>query len=350
MFDSSYEKDVYEYCIRNKIPIERQIPLEYEYNGTKHTTLIDFKIDDILFEVKGGHLLKGIYDNNGKTPINEKLNVYRQNKVILITDKEGSLIIPKPNGVHGGSNGLKYLNKCRDPLIGVDIELFRNPKFPYANDRPHCFYKVRVDGNRSALEAWDDEKLRWDMIKNRINYCGGFIDNKRILSAMNITRTCKQPSWFAKSFAKKLIETYITTDLIFDPFAGWGARYDACKELGIKYIGCDFNEELVQWHHEMGRDTIYYDDANRFQTDAENCSVFICPPYSDPNTGRCFEDYNFKGFDNSAKTLSQCDWLKIVMQNIPNAKEYLMVCKVVDPGWEQYIVNNKINKSHFRYK
>lgn len=35
------------------------------------------------------------------------------------------------------------------------------------------------------------------------------------------------------------------------------------------------------------------------------------------------------------------------MKNVPKAKEYLMVCKVVDPGWEKYIVEEKINKSHF---
>ena len=44
---------------------------------------------------------------------------------------------------------------------------------------------------------------------------------------------------------------------------------------------------------------------------------------------------------------TQCEWLNIVMQNIPNAKEYLMVCKIVDEGWEKYIVEEKINKSHF---
>ena len=35
------------------------------------------------------------------------------------------------------------------------------------------------------------------------------------------------------------------------------------------------------------------------------------------------------------------------MQNVPNASEYLMVCKTVDGGWDQYIVEEKINKSHF---
>lgn len=337
-FDSNYEVIVYEFCRRNHIPLQTQIPIRFEYNGKEHITFIDFKIDNYLFECKGGHLLLDIFGKQ-PIPIEVKLDVYTKNHVILITDKLGNQIIPKPNSSQ--SNGLKYLDKCPNPLIGVDIDLFKNPQIPYREDRPKCFYDVRVDGKPSVSEAWQDELLRWKMIKNRIDYVGGFIDNRQILTAMNVTRNCKQPSWFNKQYAKELIQKYITTNIILDPFAGWGTRCDACKELGIKYYGWDLNKELVDWHKEKGRlfETgcgIEYGDANKIKTDRENCSVFICPPYTD------FEQY-FKGQD--LKT-TQCEWLQIVMNNIPNAKEYLMVCKVVDKGWEKYIVEEKINKSH----
>lgn len=337
-FDSNYEVIVYEFCRRNHIPLQTQIPIRFEYNGKEHITFIDFKIDNYLFECKGGHLLLDVFGKQ-PIPIEVKLDVYTKNHVILITDKLGNQIIPKPNSSE--SNGLKYLNKCSNPLIGIDIDLFKNPQIPYREDRPKCFYDVRVDGKPSVSEAWQDELLRWKMIKNRIDYVGGFIDNKQILTAMNVTRNCKQPSWFSKQYAKELIQKYITTNIILDPFAGWGTRCDACKELGIKYYGWDLNKELVDWHKEKGRlfetgNGIKYGDANNIKTDRENCSVFICPPYTD------FEQY-FKGQD--LKT-TQCEWLQIVMNNIPNAKEYLMVCKVVDKGWEKYIVEEKINKSH----
>lgn len=338
IFDSKYEVIVYEFCQRNHIPLQTQIPIEFEYNGKLHITFIDFKINDILFECKGGHLLKDLFGKQ-PIPIEKKLEIYKQNHVILITDKLGAEIIPKPNSKE--SNGLKYLDKCPDPLIGVDIDLFKNPSIPYKEDRPKCFYDVRVDGKRSVSEAWQDEQLRWKMILNRINYTGGFINNNQILTAMNVTRNCKQPSWFDKNYAKELIQKYITSNIILDPFAGWGTRCDACKELKIKYYGWDLNKELVQWHQEKGRTFISgygidYGDANDIKTIREECSVFICPPYTD------FEIY-FKGQD--LKT-TQCEWLQIVMNNIPNAKEYLMVCKVVDPGFEKYIVEEKINKSH----
>lgn len=436
-FDSNYETKIYDICIKNNLITETQVPIQYINKSGK--SLIDFKINNELYECKGSHLLKDVYKNS---KIEDKLNLYsskyitvvtdkqgidilkqynnfvyktqpinyisinnteeelknilqfnkklyfdimynflkrnninfkcnvqqnkhyfdfivdglkfiildinsikqqeqylRDNKIIVITNKLNNSLIPKPNSTE--SNGLKYLSKCPNPLIGIDIDLLKNPQIPYREDRPKCFYDVRVDGKPSVSEAWQDELLRWKMIKNRIDYVGGFIDNRQILTAMNVTRNCKQPSWFSKQYAKELIQKYITTNIILDPFAGWGTRCDACKELNIKYYGWDLNKELVDWHKEKGRlfETgcgIEYGDANNIKTDRENCSVFICPPYTD------FETY-FEGQD--LKT-TQCEWLQIVMNNIPNAKEYLMVCKVVDPGFEKYIVEEKINKSH----
>lgn len=343
--DSRWEAIFYDFLVRNNIKFEYNTQsIDFEYNGQHHKTHIDFKVGDLLFEVKGSHLIDGAYSNApGVIPISVKLDLYKKNHVIVITDSTCKDTFGKPNSTV--SNGLKYLNKCSEPLIGVDIQLFDHPEFPYAEDRPPCFYSVKVDGSNSSLEAFYNESLRWKMILNRINYSGGFIDAKQVLTAMNVTRTCKQPSWFSKTLANNIIQKYCTSDTIVDCFAGWGMRHDAAVELNKKYIGIDFNNELVQWHKSKGRN-IEFGDANIF-TYVNDCSVFICPPYSDPKTGRCFEDYNFEGFGSSAKALSQCDWLKIVMKNVPNATEYVMVCKIVDEGFEQYVVEEIENKSHF---
>ena len=124
------------------------------------------------------------------------------------------------------------------------------------------------------------------MILNRINYSGGFIDAKQVLTAMNVTRTCKQPSWFSKQLASRIIQQYCTSNVIVDTFAGWGMRHDAAIELGKQYIGLDFNKELVDWHQEHGRN-ILWGDANQFRYE-EECSVFICPPYSDSRAGQAY--------------------------------------------------------------
>lgn len=333
--DSSWEKIVYDFWKSIGLEVERNIPIEYSYGGKLHTTFIDFRVDGILYEIKGNHLLNGSFDYSG-VPIGAKLDIYRKNHVVIITDFSDDTcgIFGKPNSTI--SNGLKYLDKCPEPLIGIDIELFKDvPKFPYAEDRPKCFYDVKVSGMRSAHEAFYDPNIRWKMIVNRIMYTGGFIDNKQVLTAMNVSRICKQPSWFSEKFAEELISKYCTSDTIVDPFAGWGARYDASIALGKQYIGIDLNNELVAWHKSKGR-SIELGDAITF-TYSGSCSVFICPPYQD------IEVY----FEGQNSKLTQCDWLALVMQNVPNASEYLMVCKVVDPGWEKYVVDTKENKSHF---
>lgn len=301
----------------------------YEHEG--HT--VNFKVGDVLIDCAPRSILESLFKE-----------YYTHEHVVVVTDKSCADICGKENSLV--SNGLKYLKKCPNPLIGIDIELFtENPEFPYREDRPKCFYEVKVDGKPSAHEAFYNEQIRWRMIVNRIMYSGGFIDGRQVLQAQNISRTCKQPSWFTVQRAKDIITKYCTSETIVDPFAGWGARHDAAAQLKRPYLGGDYNKELVEWHQSKGR-TITYMDAKEFKYD-KVCSVFICPPYSDPKTGRCFEDYNFENFDESARALSQCDWLKICMENIPNATEYVMVCKVIDKGWDKYIVDTITNKSHF---
>jgi hypothetical protein len=340
--DSSWEKIFYDFLIHNGIEFEyNTTTIPYEYEGVQHTLYVDFKIGDYLFEVKGDHLLQGVSFPN-VVPISKKIELYRKHHIILVCGSNVNDIFGKPNSTV--SNGLKYLDKCPEPLIGVDIKLFDNPSFPFRGDRPPCFYSVKVDGQMSSLEAFYNPSIRWKMILNRIQYSGGFIDAKQVLTAMNVTRTCKQPSWFSESLASKLIQAYCTSDVIVDPFAGWGTRHDAAVKLNKQYIGVDLNPELVSWHKDHNR-SIQLGDASEFTYDGD-CSVFICPPYSDPATGRCFEDYNFFGFDSIAKQKSQGDWLKIVMKNVPNAREYVMVCKVLDDDISQFVCDTISNKSH----
>lgn len=316
LLDSSWEKEVYNFCIRNNIPIERNIPINFEIDGEERVTFIDFKIDNMLFEVKASHLLKGCFDYNKDVRIEDKINVYRNNKVYIITDYK------------------ELFDEYKD-LIGIDIKLFTNPQFPFRDDLPECFYKVKVNHCDSIYDAFYNEKLMWEMIKNRIKYMGGYIDASQIVRALNVTKKAKQPSIFNKTFAEHLIKTYITSDTIVDSFAGWGGRYEAAKKLQKTYIGCDLNPELVSWHQSKGHNVILF-DAKDFKYN-DSCSVLICPPYKD------IEIY----FDDQDITLSECDWLKIVMKNIPNANEYVMVCKTVDDEFKPYIVETKTNKSHF---
>jgi hypothetical protein len=337
-FDSKYELYVYEFCLRNNLDVQCQIPIEFTYQNKLRHTFIDFMIEGMLFECKGSHLLNGCYDHsNLLVPISEKLEVYRNNNVFIITDVHGK-------GLVENSKGLKEQEEYHD-LIGIDIELFSDPQFPFRVDRPELFYKVKVNNRMSCYDGFNDELTRWKMILNRIEYSGGFIDSRKIVTALNVTKVAKQPSWFSKSLAKRLITEYCTSSVIVDAFAGWGTRHDAAVELGLTYVGIDKNAELVKWHKSLGRN-IEIGDAKEFMFD-DSCSVLICPPYYDEASNSVIEDYQFETFDEASKTLTQCEWLEIVMRHVPNASEYVMVCKHVDEKYRKYIVEEKVNKSHF---
>jgi hypothetical protein len=85
-FDSKWEVAVWEYCIKNSIPIKRGPILEFQSNNKIHRTMIDFEINNKLYEVKGTHLLEGVFDYQG-VPIKDKLECYKNNNIIIITTK-----------------------------------------------------------------------------------------------------------------------------------------------------------------------------------------------------------------------------------------------------------------------
>lgn len=331
--DSSYEVLVYNFWKSLGLSIERNIPVEFEYNGKVHTTFIDFRVNGILYEVKGKPYLDGVYDYKQSVPINQKLKVYRENHVVLITTASARDLFGHKDSSE--SNGLKHLNICPNPLIGVDLTLFEDaPEFPYSDKKPKCFYDVSVNGCPSQYQAFYDKNLRWQIIENRIQYVGGFIDAHEILVGFNVTRKAKQPSWFSEKYAKHIISSYCNSNFIVDPFAGWGTRHDAAVKLHKVYLGCDTNEELVLWHKEHNRN-IVLKDAREF-TYEWPCSVFICPPYGDTEI-----------YMTNQAILSECEWLDIVIRNIPNASEYVMVCHTVADKYLPYVVETKQNTSHF---
>jgi hypothetical protein len=321
--DSSWELIVWEFCKRNNIPITRSYPI---YMNSKRRTFIDFEINNKLFEVKSPHLLNGIFDyaNNG---ISEKLKAYKRNLVTIITS-ENIFNLRANSSI---SNGHKYLHKCPEPLVCVSLSLFKNPPFPYDPRKPKCYYRVKFDNKLSPLEAWDNELLRWKMILNRIDYSGGWIDEKAVLNAYNITRVCKQPSWFSETFARQIIRAYISTKTIIDPFAGWGTRLTASEKEGKKYIGIDANKDLVEW---MKKPNYVYNDATTWTYEDEDATVFTCPPYG------LTEQY-FPG----QLDLTTDEWINIVLKNV-KCKEYIFVVKKTEQ-YKNYIIQTINNKSHF---
>lgn len=132
--DSTWERTVYDFWKSIGLEVERNIPIEFEYQGKKHTTFVDFRINGILYEVKGNHFLTGGVNENSNFPMSVKLDVYRENNVVIIA-QASSIQLFEDN-----------------TLTGVDLALF--------------------DGLSDFLY---EPKARWTIIEYLVKHKKGFI-------------------------------------------------------------------------------------------------------------------------------------------------------------------------------
>lgn len=132
--DSTWERTVYNFWKSIDLDVERNIPIEFEYEDKRHITFVDFRVNGILFEVKGNHFLTGGVEENYNFPMTVKLDVYRKHNVVIIA---------KDNSTQLFKDGT---------LVGIDLELFNDiPDFPY------------------------DAKTRWTILEYLIKHKRGFI-------------------------------------------------------------------------------------------------------------------------------------------------------------------------------
>ena len=80
-FDSKWEYDVYKYCIEHNISIERE-PIQILFNNNTCATYPDFKIDNILVEVKGDQFINE--DGSWKNPYNNQDEYQEQRRIAML--------------------------------------------------------------------------------------------------------------------------------------------------------------------------------------------------------------------------------------------------------------------------
>ena len=132
--DSSWEKLVYDFWCALGISVERNVPIAYMYNNASHVTYVDFRVNGVLYEVKGPQLLTPEATSPSGVPISAKLQVYKEHNVVVISDTSVR---------HLFADGF---------LVGLDLDLFR--------DIPGSSY---------------DAKSRWTIIEYLIKHKKGFI-------------------------------------------------------------------------------------------------------------------------------------------------------------------------------
>lgn len=189
----------------------------------------------------------------------------------------------------------------------------------------------------SPYDAWDNDKLLKQCIKNRLIYIGNDLDPSKILYGFNASRIAPKVSVFNPYLAKYLINKYFDSfDTIFDPCSGYSGRLLGTVSLGKRYIGQDINNTTVDESNEL-IDYFHFDAQvtccdSLLTTGTYDC-LFTCTPYNDKE---------FWG--NDQYNYSCDDWIDKIIKNY-NCKQYMFVVDETT-NYKNYIVETITNKSH----
>ena len=235
-------------------------------------------------------------------------------------------------------------NKLRKYAFGEDVPAPKEDKL-IKNFHP-SIYRTRIEDNlKCAAEAWMDETLSAECIRNRLIYKNQ-ITPEIIRDGFNIAKIAPKPSVFITSQAIDLFNEYTdSSDVLFDPKAGFGGKLLAALVLGRKYVTPvgtlgDQREEtnsMLKWFAaNMPKDV----DLNNIIL--ENCMPFPFDKYNNGNTVIVQEIT--KPYHTLSKTHAEfAD--KIITDTIntfDKCKKYVFICKDTNT-YKDYVieVNNK---------
>ena len=85
------------------------------------------------------------------------------------------------------------------------------------------------------------------------------------------------------------------SDLIFDPFAGWGERNVCCAKFGKTYLGYDISPEAIEYAKKKYQVTNYLGNSKTDPIPPHN-GLITCPPY--------WNLEKYKGDNNLSRTKS----------------------------------------------
>jgi hypothetical protein len=132
---------------------------------------------------------------------------------------------------------------------GLDLPLDKSGLFISSTLMPHR-YKIRHLGKLSAFEAFSDEMVLKQLIKDMIN-SGSSINRKGLLNELNFR--CKTPGQFRPTIAYYLAKTYCPPQgKVFDPCAGWGGRLLGTLIADRNYVGVDQDSETCRCLSNLG--------------------------------------------------------------------------------------------------
>lgn len=341
LFDSQWELAFYIYHKDNNIPIQKEpCSFEYTYDEKTYTYFPDFKVNDELIEIKGGHLLNeeghwcNPYDHSQDEKYEAKYQCALKNNVKILTNVD------------------EYMQYVENKYTKDFLSLFNTTlEFPYLNTDlkettdlaliqhfHKSIYEASKKGKLSPLQAWQDKNIIKDVALNRLKYVGSCKPSD-ILQGFSVTRVAPKISVFKPKLAERLIKDYLNEfNEVFDPFSGFSGRMLGAIICNKNYIGQDINEKHVQESNEIlkfkkvDNCIVRQQDILNDENKAYEC-LFTCPPYG----GK--EHWN----ENNDEIEKSCDeWIDICLEKY-KCKKYLFVVDETEK-YKNYIVENLQNK------
>ena len=211
---------------------------------------------------------------------------------------------------------------------------------------------------KREIEMLEEPLVLGELFINRYKYLGKLphqLSNLALLNGLSISGKLRKYSTFDNTGMIQFIEKY-KPSIIYDPCSGWGERLLTCYQYGIKYLGFDINESVVEGLNILIdkyniNATVQCGDSSKgsFTGDV----LFTCPPYwnTEIYTDKGAENLSYSEFLVWWKSVIQQSDCKIVAYQINQRFKKDMNRQILDLGYsfvEEIVLPKK--SSHFTRK
>lgn len=212
---------------------------------------------------------------------------------------------------------------------------------------------------KREIELLENPLVLGELFVNRYKYLGKLphqLSNLALLNGLSISGKLRKYSTFDNTGMIQFIEKY-KPSTIYDPCSGWGERLLTCHQYGIRYLGFDINDNVVE-----GLNTLI--DKYNINADIQCCDsskvsfaqsecLFTCPPYwnTEIYTDKGAENLSYEEFLTWWKSVIQKSNCKIVAYQINQRFKKDMNRQILDLGYsfvEEIVLPQR--SSHFTRK
>ena len=203
-------------------------------------------------------------------------------------------------------------------------------------------YHAHNKGKISPYEAWYNDEMLLNSIKNRILY-QTHLNPSKILQGFNISKIAPKVSVFSAARAKLIIQKYLSNyDTVFDPFSGFSGRMLGTVSSGKKYIGQDVSEihvresiSMITFYKDYCNFNAYVLPEDILKSKGRYPCLFTCPPYADKEQ-----------WQDVRVDLRTCDdWIDVCLHNFGCSRYVFVVDET--KKYTNNIAGVISNKSHF---